>query len=406
MPQGDPHAFLRRYFLLLAVCVLACLLLLAPWCFWWLYQSGDAGVERAVARQAAGSFVLFGSGLSQDFVDYKLQLYKAVKPEIIVIGSSRVMQFRGSWFTKSFVNMGGAAGNLAVLRSTLEAAITISRPRVVIIGIDFWWFLPQWEKDPYQHVPPTSDSYNYSLASLKKPIEWFLEGKVSFRELGAPILGVFGKGFRADRFGIMAQQTNDGFGPDGSWYYTAEITGQKPVLDYRFQDTLLSVERGIRAFYHAHQDQPGPAENHIDAFAEIWCRLKSRGIQTYAFIPPLAGRILAAMNQNDYPHLYRLREALAERGIDALACENPRTLGANDCEFIDGFHAGEVAYARILRRMADRWPALLEYVNMDRLNTVIRNWAGRALVPNPELTDRPETDFLGLDCPKTPTIER
>lgn len=403
MLQGDPAAFLKRYFLILAICVLAGVFVLAPWCFWWLYQSGDAGVERAVARQAAGAFVLFGSGLSQDFVDYKLQLYKAIKPEIIVIGSSRVMQFRGAWFTKSFVNMGGTAGNLAVLRSTLNAALAISRPRVVIIGIDFWWFLPQWEHDPYQHAPPTSGSYNYSLASLKKPIEWFLEGKVSFLELGAPILGIFGKGFRADRFGILAQQTNDGFGPDGSWYYTAEITGQKAAFDYQFQDTLLNIERGLRAFYHAQADQKGPAETHIEAFAEIWCRLKSRGIQTYAFIPPLAERILAAMKQNDYPHLYKLREALVERGIDALAYGNPQSLGATDCEFVDGFHGGEVVYARILRQMVDRWPALLGYVNMEQLNAVIRDWAGHTLVAAPELTELPEIDFLGLGCPKQNT---
>lgn len=405
MARSNPNAFLKRYFLILASCVLAGLLVLAPWCFWWLYQSGDAGVERAVSRQARGEFVLFGSGLSQDFIDYKLQLYKAIKPEIIVMGSSRVMQFRGAWFTKRFVNMGGVAGNLAVLRSTLDAALAISRPRVVIIGIDFWWFLPQWEQDPLLRVLPTTGSYNYSLASLKKPLEWFLEGKVSFRELGAPVLGIFGKGFRADRFGIMAQQTNDGFGPDGSWYYTAEITGQKPALDYRFQDTLLNVERGIRAFYHAHADQHGPDETHIDAFADIWYHLKSRGIQTYAFIPPLAGPILKAMSPDDYPHLYKLREILAQRGIDVLDYANPRSLGADDCEFVDGFHGGEVVYARILRQMADHWPALLGYVNMERLDRVIRDWAGHTLVPNPDLTERSETDFLGLDCPKRNTIK-
>ena len=48
-------------------------------------------VERAVKTQAGGTFALFGSGVSQDFVDYKLQLYAKVKPEIAAVGSSRVM---------------------------------------------------------------------------------------------------------------------------------------------------------------------------------------------------------------------------------------------------------------------------------------------------------------------------
>ena len=96
-----------------------------------------------VEAQAAGHFVIFGSGISQDFVDYKLRLYAAVKPVIAAVGSSRVMQFRGDWFRKPFVNLGGAAGNLSVLNSTVNAMIRDHRPKVVLLGLDFWWFLPQ-----------------------------------------------------------------------------------------------------------------------------------------------------------------------------------------------------------------------------------------------------------------------
>lgn len=79
---------------------------------------------------------------------------------------------------------------------------------------------------------------------------------------------------------------------------------------------------------------------------------------------------------------------------------DPRTFAATDCEFVDGFHGGEVVYARILRDMADRWSSLLAYVDMDKINAVIRDWRGHALVPDPRLTDRPEVDFMRSDCPK------
>ncbi|MDE6734552.1 MAG: hypothetical protein K2J64_03710, partial [Desulfovibrio sp.] len=240
-------AWLTRYFLILAGFGLFGLLVLAPYAAWWLHASGDAAVERAVAAQSSGRFALFGSGVSQDFVDYKLRLYAAIKPDIAAVGSSRVMQFRGAWFRKPFCNMGGVAGNLAVLRSTVDAMLRIHKPGAVILGLDFWWFLPQWEAEPFKEVPPTTGSYNYSFASLKKPWQWLLEGKISPRELAAPVLGLFGAGFRADRFGIMAQQTDDGFGPDGSWYSTAEATGQKRPLDFQFRDTLAQVAGGTKA---------------------------------------------------------------------------------------------------------------------------------------------------------------
>lgn len=100
-----------------------------------------------------------------------------------------------------------------------------------------------------------------------------------------------------------------------------------------------------------------------------------------------------------WPHLFRLREALAARGIDALDCTDPRALASDDCEFIDGFHGGEVTYARILRRMADRWPALLAFVDMERIDAVIRDWPGHVLVPDSRVTTLPETDFMRFGCP-------
>ena len=400
-------AFLKRFFALLLGLVLAACLLVVPYTCWWLHSSGDLAVERAVKNQAAGRFALFGSGVSQDFVDYKLQLYAAVKPQVVALGSSRVMQFRGAYSRRPFLNVGGTAGNLPVLRSTLDAMLRLHRPEAVILGLDFWWFMPRWNPDPFKEEPPTSGSYGYNLDSLKKPWTWLLEGKISWRDLLGPVLPRSLGGFRDDRYGIMAQQTDDGFGSDGSWYYTGEITGQKRPFDYRFEDTLKQVRYGIKAFAPSpplkdSRDVGGISTAHLDAFAEIYCRLKARGIATYVFIAPLSITALDALRarEEDYPHLFRLRDALLARGIEVMDFTDPRTFAATDCEFVDGFHGGEVVYARILRDMADRWSSLLAYVDMDKINAVIRDWRGHALVPDPRLTDRPEVDFMRSDCPK------
>ncbi|MCR5562077.1 MAG: hypothetical protein K6F46_01715 [Desulfovibrio sp.] len=401
MPPS-PGFFLRRYFAVLAVLCAFALCVIVPYSAWWLHASGDVAVERAVAAQAGGEFALFGSGVSQDFVDYKLRLYEAVKPDVLTIGSSRVMQFRGAYFNRKYLNMGGVAGNLPVLRSTLDALLSMHRPEAVIIGLDFWWFMPQWNPDPFMEEPPTSGSYNYGLESLKKPWSWLLDGKISPAELAAPLAGVFGGGFRGDRYGIMAQQTDDGFGPDGSWYYTADVTGRKKPFDFRFCDTLTQVARGIKAFYRVPEGQAGPSATHLDAFAEIWCKLRSRGIKTFVFIAPLSERVLAAMREKpgDYPHLFELAGALKARGIDVMDFTDPRSLGSNDCEFVDGFHGGEVAYVRILRGLADRWSALLPYVDMEKINAALREWKGHAIVRDTRLTNLWETDFMEFGCVK------
>lgn len=400
--ENASRFYLGRFFFYLAILMATALFIILPYSLWWLYESGDSGMERAARGQASGKFAIFGSGISQNFMEYKLELYNNIKPDIIVIGSSRVMQIRGAWFKTSFVNMGGVAGNISALRYAVNEALHIHKPKAVIIGLDFWWFMPQWEKNPEKPFEAITGSYNYKLENLKKPWSWLLDGRISFTEAAAPILGIFGKGFRADRYGIMAQQTDDGFGPDGSWYNTAEITGRKSPFDYQFLDTLAQIQNGIKAFFYADKEQNGPAKNHLDAFAEIWCKLRSSGIQTFIFIPPMAQKTYDHIKklEKKYPHLFNLRHALMEKGIEVMDFSNPASLASNDCEFIDGFHGGEIAYARILRHMADHWPALLAYINMEKIDMLINSWHGYAMSFDKRVTSRHEIDFMNFNCPK------
>ena len=83
-----PDGWLKRFFLSLVILALLAGLLLVPWAVCWLTASGELDQEEVVARQAQGEFVLFGPGLAQDIMAYKLALYAAVKPEVVVLGSS------------------------------------------------------------------------------------------------------------------------------------------------------------------------------------------------------------------------------------------------------------------------------------------------------------------------------
>lgn len=386
--------YLGRFLVVLLALGLFGVLVMLPYARWWVGSSGDMAVERAVQQQASGTFAIFGSGMSQDFVDYKLRLYSAVKPEVVTLGSSRVMQFRGRYFTKPYVNVGGTAGNLAVLRSTIDAMLAVHKPKAIVMGLDFWWFTQKWEPNPWENTPPTSGSYNYGFDTLKTPWEWLLTRKVSAREFFAPITGAF----TANRYGIMAQRFGDGFASDGSWYYTADVTGQQKPFDYQFSDTLKQVDYGMKAFAYA----PEISREHIDAFADIVCKLRVRGVRTFVFISPLSVRVLEAMKarEGQYPQLFKLYDELRKRGIEVQDFTDPRRLGSNDCEFVDGFHGGDIVYARILRDMADHYPALVPYVDVDALNRDIRQWKGYAMRPDDRVTGLPEVDFMHFGCPK------
>ncbi|AIK95593.1 hypothetical protein [Candidatus Odyssella acanthamoebae] len=76
-------------------------------------------------------------------------------------------------------------------------------------------------------------------------------------------------------------------------------------------------------------------------------------------------------------------------------------LETTDCEFIDGFHGGDVLYAKILKYLSDQEPLLSEFVDSKALNKIIDSYSGLAMIPNPKITSKPEIDFLRLGCVKS-----
>ena len=134
-----PDGWLKRFFLSLVILALLAGLLLVPWAVCWLTASGELDQDEVVARQAQGEFVLFGPGLPQDIMAYKLALYAAVRPEVVVLGSSRAGNVRAAFFERPFVNMAGAATDLESLRLLVDRMLAVHRPKVVLLGLDFWW---------------------------------------------------------------------------------------------------------------------------------------------------------------------------------------------------------------------------------------------------------------------------
>lgn len=385
----DPAGYVRQ---LMAVCAILLLLALAiglPWSLWWLHESGDLAMETAATVQGQGEFALYGPGIAQDIQAYKLTLYAKKRPGIVLLGSDGAMQFQQDWFRTPFLNMSHTCDNLTELRSTLEQLLEIHRPEVVLIALDFWWFVGAGK-----YAPVIGNHLAWQL-----PLFWLLKGEVSLREFFAPVSGLFGDGFRRDRFGLRAQQTSDGFGPDGAWHPTGLATGIHPPTDYQFARTLADIELAKGQFTLASAVHP----SRLEAFAEIWCMLKARGIEPYIFLPPLAPQAFDAVEarRNYYPHLFNLPAELEKMGIPVTSFSNPRILPSSSCEFLNGTQGGEVTAARVLRHLADTWPQLLHYVNMEKLDIIIRDWAEHTMIPDARITELPETDFHDLGCPRT-----
>jgi hypothetical protein len=68
---------------------------------------------------------------------------------------------------------------------------------------------------------------------------------------------------------------------------------------------------------------------------------------------------------------------------------------------VDGFHGGEVTYARLLLRLSKKHPTLANNLKLEQLNQWVNQYKGHAQIPfEPEKLKYKEVDFLQIGCKK------
>ena len=136
----------------------------------------DFSLQEAVKFQLEQNAIY--NFLSNDMFKYKLELIKNIKPKIIALGSSRVMQFREESFNTSFITTGGAMNYLNEGYLFLQEMKKIHKPEIIILGLDFWWFNEKF----YQ--PKVFDQQEKKEIDIKSKINQTLsmviKGEISF----------------------------------------------------------------------------------------------------------------------------------------------------------------------------------------------------------------------------------
>ena len=119
--------------------------------------------------EIADEDVLYGLAFSDHNVEYKFRRLILIDPEIAIIGTSRVMQFRQDFFENdSFYNAGGVISTIGqlepLLRQLVEEGIV---PDTIIVGLDQYFFNANWDSIR------DSDSLNYASKLTNAPVVVF-----------------------------------------------------------------------------------------------------------------------------------------------------------------------------------------------------------------------------------------
>lgn len=357
----------------------------------------DAG-EVAALQQTTGG--LYGTAIHPNVYPYKLALYAERAPEIVALGSSRVLQMSQGMFTAPFANLGRTVNFPAEAEAVVADMLAVHVPKLVLFGLDPWWLNPRWD-----HAP-TFESHAWqggdlTPETLLAPARWLADGRISFGLYGDLLTGSLPRvEDGVALYGMQAIEDRRGFRPDGSYYRGDVLTGRRPSDDIGFADTLGRVASDTAQFRRGAEIAP----ERLDQLRRAIATLQEAGVTVVTWLPPVAPPVSAAMAEagEDFAWLAEARHALAGLGTAHLDAWDAATIGADACEFDDGFHNGETADLRILLALAALPGRPLDgAIDEAYLAALLARHAGRAQVfldaPRP---GEAETDFLGLDCLK------
>jgi hypothetical protein len=353
-----------------------------------LSRVGELSIDPVIAAQMKNEKSLFSSGLDQNAYRYKFKLMEAVRPEVVAIGSSRAMQVRKQFFKSDFVNLGGAVSNIAELESVVsDISSEKQKPRLALVFIDPWWLNKKAAGNggvASQKKKSNAFSLPLALSAIKslKNGNWISKSMVS------------------SNLGIHAILTGEGFAQDGSYHYTNRLSGRSQSFDDQmFKNTLARIEKGEKRFAKADFSDPILLSRTCTALR----KLKSSLEHVVVIAPPFASVVWKAMAKGGYGYVLdaydKIEECVgAELFHSFVTGEN--IPGTSDCEFIDGFHGGDVTYARMISLVATSDDVVKRIVDWNYVNQFIYKNSGLAGATTRQIFSIDEVDFLEIGCEK------
>lgn len=382
--------FIRKWLVLtIATLILFCCILL------YLSMLFEHNLYSSIIQRQIKNNSLYGSALNVNPFGYHLEKIKIIKPDIIVIGTSRAGQFKQKYFKNTFLTTPNASNTLAQAKTFIQEIVKIYKPKLMIFCLEPWWLnekYPNYTNTNYHHLNGT----NITAEKITHFFTFSLTGKIPFstdfiftNKISNPLT-------KYDSLGLDAINNSNGSFIDGSYLYGSLIYGKTPHQDFQFKDTLWRIQNQNSYFlYGAHLD-PKKLQN----FIEIQNFITSHNIQLITIIPPLAPSIYAIMMkqyEKQYQYIHEVHQWAQKNQIYDFF--NPSILTTDDCEFYDGFHGGDVYYAKILEYIGRHNQTLLPYLNLNNIHWVIQNKSGLAY-SGEHINGLYEKDFSGIGCQK------
>lgn len=335
---------MKRFILRLLLWVLLPLLLSLSLFFLILERSGEfCDPYATIARSATEeSLVVELQFHGTDFVSWFKGLSGiARRAQTLVLGTSRSMQFRQCMLPDApgFYNAGGAVTTVSRMRPYLEHLEAL--PTTLLVGLDQYFFNENWVAWQTEAVYDMPEAAPFNLKDALDTVA---------RRIGTRSFSIPKVLTSEPRYvGLPASARCSGFSQDGSYHYG--IAADDAHVDLTFSDALARIRQKNTRF-EAGDSVYQPS---VEAVEDLLAYCSSHEIEVVAYLPPYPPTVYNAMQQDGnytylqqiYPTLLPLFEKYGFELYDFTFM--PTT---TDEQYVDGFHAGDIVYAEMLRQMA------------------------------------------------------
>lgn len=361
--------------------------------FLFITQAYENASYKEIVNTQAKENALYGSALNANDLNYKIELVRKRRPDVVSWGSSRTMQIREEEFRAPFTNCGGVFSTLNEGAAFFKSMISVHKPKLIIWGLDYWWFNKKWETDERRRFV---DETAITQEKLIEPFEWFREGKLTLHDYFSVLLGNRKNSYTNYlNLGIHAIKTSDGYRSDGSYNEMSAILDLKDDRIKGLQKELKTIldETDVRAKlgYDDFIDKDRWAQ-----FVSLMKEVRKNNIQFLLFLPPVAPDFMDAIrDKKRHDFVEKLAERLRSLNEEFYDFTDSRQFHVDKREFSDGWHVGEVGYLRLLQEINRHNPKsnLIPYLRTKDFSGIIKKFSGRLLILFPgdeKLYSQPE----------------
>ena len=317
-------------------------------------------LQRVIRFQETNTRSFFARGtLDQGTFRYKYLQILRRHPAILVLGSSRMMQFRAEMFGRqapTFYNGGGIIHSIEDLHTFLDRLPNDATPKIIILGVDFWWLNPNEKKESIDSFAVGVEvEGTYSWQGHANALAGYVRRPDSLREL---FVRSFGKEYDPNAIGLQAVLHRQGFRPDGSKRFEINI----PTTPEEWRRRLpgrKTVNKDILGgnFPFAFTDGVSPAL--LEQLRGALLKFKARGVFVIGYNPPVASEwaevVSTAPRYKDFWKQYHEKVPELFRSVQFPFVDviTPQQLGFDDRYMRDWYHAYDTFDLSLLRHLCD-----------------------------------------------------